>query len=107
MLEIPLATLAFCAQRFSHFVKSCVAFFVYVQIKHCLSFSFGAFTPLFWCAWCAFWEAIPLNHWATKDVDNQFEFNKKQRRSLSADDDNQFGHNNIRSLVIGDDDDDN
>ena len=47
-----------------------------------------------------------MNHWATKDVDNQFEFNKKQRRWLSADDDNQFGPNNIRSLIIGDDDDD-
>ena len=38
-----------------------------------------------------------LNHWQTKDANNQFEFNKKWKSWLSWDDDNQFGPNN-RSL---------
>ena len=122
MLEIPLATLDFCAQRFSPKVKILIIIFVYIfNTVNCLRFEFPFHISylycllifVYWfcnhhfcCAWCAFWDAIALNHWATKDVDNQFEFNKKQRRWLSADDDNQFGPNNIRSLVIGDDDND-
>ena len=39
-------------------------------------------------------DASALNHWATKDANNQFEFNKKWKRWLSWDDNNQFGPNN-------------
>ena len=38
-------------------------------------------------------DASALNHWATKDANNQFEFNKKWKRLLSWDDNNQFGPN--------------